>query len=84
MLQTSNCATGEICVDLSSTSAVCQPADICKSAGSKCSIETFESRCCADGTRFVTCQNNELSISQCVGPCNDESNFAGCKNGVAT
>ena len=84
VLESKNCDTGEICVDLSNILAVCQPGDICESAGSQCSIETFESRCCADGTRFVACQNNELSISRCVGPCNDDGNIASCKQGVAT
>jgi hypothetical protein len=84
MLQSNNCGAGEICVDFSSTSARCQAADICESVGSVCSIETFESRCCADGTRFVACQNNELSIAQCVGSCTDDGNMADCEHGVAT
>ena len=84
MLQSSNCVTGGICVDLSNTLAICQSADICDSVGSKCSIETFDSRCCADGTRFVACQNNELSIYKCSGPCNDDGNFAICKDGVVS
>jgi hypothetical protein len=65
VLQTTNCATGGICVNMSDTLAQCQPADICDNVGSQCSTETFLTKCCADGTRFAACLDNELSILQC-------------------
>jgi hypothetical protein len=65
MLQTSNCAAGGICVNMSDTLAQCQQADVCDDVGNQCSTQIFLTKCCADRTRFVACMNDELSILQC-------------------
>ena len=81
MLQSNNCGPGGVCVDVTDTSAECQPADICDDVDSECSTEIFLEKCCADRTRFATCLNNKLSILQCntKGSCINDGLVVRCE-----
>lgn len=81
MLQITNCVTGGVCVDMTDTSAECQPADICDDVDQECSKEVFIAKCCTDRTRFAACLNNELSILQCStkGSCINDGVVVRCE-----
>jgi len=81
MLQSTNCDTGDVCVDLTDTSAECQPADICDNFDKPCSWETFLAKCCADRTRFAACLYEKLDIFQCntKGSCLNDGLIVSCK-----